>query len=137
VAALPSYFAISLRSRTRIDDSLDVFAGHGIGGLTGALLTGGSDTIAVRMPDHQVPRRLARALGPLAVSSANLSGEPDARSAREALDALGAAVAFVLDDGPSPAPMPSTVVRVVDGEDPEVLRVGAIPASEIGATASG
>ena len=40
VAALPSYFVIALRSRTRIDDSLDVFAGHGIGGLTGALLTG-------------------------------------------------------------------------------------------------
>ncbi len=40
VAALPSYFFIALRSRTRIDDSLDVFAGHGIGGLTGALLTG-------------------------------------------------------------------------------------------------
>jgi Amt family ammonium transporter len=40
LAALPSYFAIAWRSRTRIDDSLDVFAGHGIGGLTGALLTG-------------------------------------------------------------------------------------------------
>ncbi len=40
LAALPSYFAIALRSRTRIDDSLDVFAGHGIGGITGALLTG-------------------------------------------------------------------------------------------------
>jgi Amt family ammonium transporter len=40
LAALPSYFVIALRSRTRIDDSLDVFAGHGIGGLTGALLTG-------------------------------------------------------------------------------------------------
>jgi ammonium transporter, Amt family len=40
IAALPSYFVIALRSRTRIDDSLDVFAGHGIGGLTGALLTG-------------------------------------------------------------------------------------------------
>jgi Amt family ammonium transporter len=40
VAALPSYFVIALRSRTRIDDSLDVFAGHGVGGLTGALLTG-------------------------------------------------------------------------------------------------
>jgi Amt family ammonium transporter len=40
IAALPSYFVISLRSRTRIDDSLDVFAGHGVGGLTGALLTG-------------------------------------------------------------------------------------------------
>jgi len=40
IAAVPSYFAIVLRSRTRLDDSLDVFAGHGIGGLTGALLTG-------------------------------------------------------------------------------------------------
>jgi Amt family ammonium transporter len=40
IAALPSYFVIALRSRTRIDDSLDVFAGHGVGGLTGALLTG-------------------------------------------------------------------------------------------------
>jgi Amt family ammonium transporter len=40
LAALPSYFAIALRSRTRIDDSLDVFAGHGVGGITGALLTG-------------------------------------------------------------------------------------------------
>jgi Amt family ammonium transporter len=40
IAALPSYFIIVVRSRTRLDDSLDVFAGHGIGGLTGALLTG-------------------------------------------------------------------------------------------------
>jgi len=40
IAAFPSYFAIVVRSRTRVDDSLDVFAGHGIGGLTGALLTG-------------------------------------------------------------------------------------------------
>jgi ammonium transporter, Amt family len=40
LAAFPSYFVIVVRSRTRLDDSLDVFAGHGIGGLTGALLTG-------------------------------------------------------------------------------------------------
>ena len=40
LAAFPSYFVIVLRSRTRLDDSLDVFAGHGIGGMTGALLTG-------------------------------------------------------------------------------------------------
>jgi Amt family ammonium transporter len=39
-AALPSYFVILLRARTRLDDSLDVFAAHGIGGITGALLTG-------------------------------------------------------------------------------------------------
>jgi Amt family ammonium transporter len=40
IAALPSYFTILWRTRTRLDDSLDVFAGHGVGGLTGALLTG-------------------------------------------------------------------------------------------------
>jgi ammonium transporter, Amt family len=40
IAAFPSYFAIVVRSRTRLDDSLDVFAGHGVGGITGALLTG-------------------------------------------------------------------------------------------------
>src|ERR687897_2483109 len=40
IDALPSYFVIVARSRTRLDDSLDVFAGHGVGGITGALLTG-------------------------------------------------------------------------------------------------
>jgi Amt family ammonium transporter len=40
IAALPSYFVILLRARTRLDDSLDVFAAHGVGGITGALLTG-------------------------------------------------------------------------------------------------
>jgi Amt family ammonium transporter len=40
IAAVPSYFAIVARSRTRLDDSLDVFAAHGVGGITGALLTG-------------------------------------------------------------------------------------------------
>lgn len=40
IAALPSYFAIEWRARTRLDDSLDVFAAHGVGGITGALLTG-------------------------------------------------------------------------------------------------
>jgi Amt family ammonium transporter len=40
IATFPSYFAIAFRARTRLDDSLDVFAGHGVGGITGALLTG-------------------------------------------------------------------------------------------------
>ncbi len=40
IAALPSYFVILFRARTRLDDSLDVFAGHGVGGISGALLTG-------------------------------------------------------------------------------------------------
>jgi Amt family ammonium transporter len=40
IAAIPSYFALQIRSRTRLDDSLDVFGAHGIGGMVGALLTG-------------------------------------------------------------------------------------------------
>ncbi len=40
IAALPSYFALLFRARTRLDDSLDVVAAHGVGGATGALLTG-------------------------------------------------------------------------------------------------
>ena len=40
LAAIPSYYALLLRARTRLDDSLDVVAAHGVGGLTGALLTG-------------------------------------------------------------------------------------------------
>jgi Amt family ammonium transporter len=40
IAAIPSYYLIQWRARTRFDDSLDVFAAHGVGGITGALLTG-------------------------------------------------------------------------------------------------
>ncbi len=100
-----------------------------------ALLTGGRATIAVRVPDHAVARALARALGPIAVSSANLSGEQAARTAREALDALGDRVALVVDGGSSPGGVASTVVEVLDSGPPTVLREGAIPASEIEAAA--
>jgi len=40
IAAVPSYYALLFRARTRLDDSLDVVAAHGVGGITGALLTG-------------------------------------------------------------------------------------------------
>jgi L-threonylcarbamoyladenylate synthase len=96
-----------------------------------ALLTGGRPTIGVRVPQHAVPRALARALGPLAVSSANLSGEPAARTAREVINALGDRVALVVDGGPSPGGVPSTVVEVLDEGRPTVLREGAIPTLEI------
>ncbi len=90
-------------------------------------LTGGSGAIGLRVPDHAVPRALARALGPLPLTSANLSGAPDARDANEVLRQLGATVAVVLDDGPSPGGVPSTVVRFAAGADrPELLREGAL-----------
>jgi Amt family ammonium transporter len=67
LAALPSYFAILWRSRTALDDSLDVVAAHGVGGATGALLTGVFATAAAGGTDGLLagnPRQLAiQALG--------------------------------------------------------------------------
>jgi L-threonylcarbamoyladenylate synthase len=85
--------------------------------------TGG--TVAVRMPLHPVAIELLQATGPMAVSSANISGRPPATTADEAVEQLGESVAVYLDGGPSGEPLPSTIVDVT-GEVPRVLRVGAV-----------
>jgi L-threonylcarbamoyladenylate synthase len=101
------------------------------GGLTLVLPEAGSDgTIAVRVPDHPAPRALARSVGPLPTTSANLSGEPEARTAAEVVAALGEGLALILDGGRSPGGVPSTVVDCT--ADPvRILRAGAIPAATI------
>ena len=83
-----------------------------------------------RVPDHAVARALAETCGRmLALTSANLSGEPDTRTAQEAMDSVGADL--VLDSGPSAAAaVPSTVAKV-DGAEIECLREGIIPFSEV------
>lgn len=90
------------------------------------LLTGGRATLGVRLPDHRVPRALARRLGPLAVSSANRTGQPDARTADELVEAVGGGVSLVLDDGPVRGGRPSSVVAVTLEGAVEVLREGAL-----------
>ncbi len=100
-----------------------------------AVLTAGVATIGVRLPDHDSPRALARELGPLPVTSANLSGHPDARDASEVLSQLGSRVDLVLDGGPARGGIPSTIVDC-SGELPRVLRPGAIPSTELAATLS-
>jgi L-threonylcarbamoyladenylate synthase len=90
-----------------------------------AELTGGAATIGVRIPDHECPRALALALGPLPVTSANLSGRPDSRDAAAVLAQLGERVELVLDGGPARGGVPSTVVDCT-GESPRILRAGAI-----------
>ena len=90
-----------------------------------AALTGGAGTIGVRLPGHECPRALARALGPLPVTSANLSGQPDARDAATVLAQLGERIDLVLNGGPARGGVPSTVVDC-SGEAPRLLRVGAI-----------
>jgi L-threonylcarbamoyladenylate synthase len=94
-------------------------------------VTGGRTTVGLRLPDHVVPRALARRLGPIAVSSANLSGEPEARSADELLTRIGDRVALVLDDGPVRGGVPSSVVAVEPMGTWHVLREGALRADAL------
>ena len=100
------------------------------GAVLPAALTGGAGTIGVRVPDHDCPRELARALGPLPVTSANLSGQPEARDAAGVLEQLGERIELVLDGGLARGGTPSTVVDC-SGELPRVLREGAIEAGRL------
>jgi L-threonylcarbamoyladenylate synthase len=95
-----------------------------------AVLTGGAATIGVRIPDHESPRALARALEPLPVTSANMSGRPEARDAAEVLAQLGERIDLVLDGGPARGGVPSTVVDCSVAQ-PRILRVGAIAPSRL------
>jgi L-threonylcarbamoyladenylate synthase len=97
-----------------------------------AALTTATETLGVRVPDHPTPRFLARAVGPIPTTSANRSGEPDARSAADVVVTLGARIDLVLDGGPSPGGVPSTVVDC-GAVRPRILRAGAIPAATIAA----
>jgi tRNA threonylcarbamoyl adenosine modification protein (Sua5/YciO/YrdC/YwlC family) len=85
--------------------------------------TGG--TVAVRMPLHPVAIELLKSTGPMAVSSANRSGQRPATTVDEAVDQLGESVSVYLDGGPSGAPVPSTIVDVTL-DVPRVLRVGDV-----------
>lgn len=84
-------------------------------------------TIGLRVPGHQVPLDvLDMVAGPLVFSSANRSGQVEAKTAEEAIASLGDDVALVLDDGPSRFGQPSSVVRVREKKY-EVLRDGVVP----------
>ena len=98
-------------------------------------LTGGRSTLAIRLPDHPIPRALARQLGPIATSSANRSGEADARTATELVASVGALIALVLDDGPARGGTPSSVVAIDASGGLTVLRVGALDPGSIAAAA--
>lgn len=95
--------------------------------------TGG--TVAVRVPDHDELRRLLRRTGPLAVSSANISGKPAANTVTEALEMLGDAVAVYLDGGTSAGQVASTIIDFTRSTRGQVLRNGAIPFEELKLTA--
>jgi L-threonylcarbamoyladenylate synthase len=85
-------------------------------------------TVALRVPDHELARDILRATGPMAVSSANISGKPAALTCDEAIEQLGDSVAIYLDGGPlqDAGGAPSTIVDFTRDETGQVLRRGAI-----------
>lgn len=100
-------------------------------------VTGGSDAVGLRAPDQAMARRLARELGPLPLTSANRSGEPDARDAGAVEAAVGASVEVIVDGGPSPGGVPSTVVAVGADGSWRVLRGGPITPGDLEETLRG
>lgn len=89
-------------------------------------------TVAVRMPDHEVALEILERTGPLAVSSANLTGEPAAVDADAAESMLGDAVEVIVDGGEAPGKEASTIVDVT-GTQGRVLRRGALSLDDLNA----
>ncbi len=95
------------------------------------IVTAGGPSVAVRVPDHDFALRLIReAGGVLAATSANLSGRPDPVTAQEVLGYLEGRIDLILDGGPCPGGVPSTVVDLTR-PSPRVVRTGAITSKEL------
>ena len=92
-------------------------------------------TVALRMPLHSVALEVLKQTGPLAVSSANRTGQPPAATADEAQQQLGEAVSVYLDDGPSAGNVPSTILDLT-GAVPILLRTGAVSVDRLRTVAS-
>ena len=90
-------------------------------------------SVGMRVPDHPVALELLRRAGPLAVTSANISGEPPSRDCDEVVRTLGDGIAVVLCWGPAPGGRASTVVDLT-GQQPQVLREGEVSSAEIETT---
>jgi L-threonylcarbamoyladenylate synthase len=83
-------------------------------------------TVAVRMPQDAIALELLQQTGPMAVSSANITGSAPATTASDAREQLADVVEVYLDGGPCEADTPSTIVDVT-GDVPRLLRAGVVP----------
>jgi len=89
-----------------------------------------TSTVAVRIPDNDDARNLLRAAGPMAVTSANISGQQSPTSAAEVLAQLNGRIPLILDGGKTRGGVPSTLVNCVE-DDIEILREGPITLDEL------
>jgi L-threonylcarbamoyladenylate synthase len=87
-------------------------------------------TLGVRIPDHPVALSLLRLIGPLAVTSANLSGQANTNTAQEVFDQLNGRIHLILDGGRTPGGVPSTVVDCTVAE-PVILRQGPLTSEDL------
>ncbi|MCD6577755.1 MAG: threonylcarbamoyl-AMP synthase [Anaerolineaceae bacterium] len=83
-------------------------------------------TVGIRMPDHDWLRSLMQSCGPLAVTSANISGQPNLSTAQDVLEALNGRIDLLIDGGTCTGGIPSTVIDCTLSPV-KVLRVGSIP----------
>jgi L-threonylcarbamoyladenylate synthase len=89
-----------------------------------------TSTVGVRVPDHEVTRSLLRLTGPMAVTSANLSGQASPTTAQQVYAQLGGRIAMIIDGGETPGGIPSTLVDCT-GDTIQVLREGPISKEEL------
>ena len=96
------------------------------------IVTAGRDSVAIRMPRHRLFRRLLKMTGlPLAVPSANPFGYLSPTTAEHVRQGLGSKISYILDGGPAPIGLESTIVDLRDPQRPTILRPGGITAAEL------
>jgi len=111
--------------------ALTLVVGHARRSPIADLVSAGLDTIALRVPDHPVAQALLEEAGiPVAAPSANASGHVSATSAEHVEEDLGNGPAYILDGGPTPLGIESTVLDMT-GEKPVILRAGAVAREDI------
>jgi L-threonylcarbamoyladenylate synthase len=141
LAAEPEDAERLVAERTRVFDILA--ARHWPGALTlvararpeaPELLTAGTGTVGVRLPDDEEARAIVRACGGLlTATSANPAGRPPARTAREVAEYFPGGPGLVIDGGPTRTDLPSTVIDVT-GPRPRLIREGVVTRAELSET---
>jgi tRNA threonylcarbamoyl adenosine modification protein (Sua5/YciO/YrdC/YwlC family) len=95
-------------------------------------VTANTGNVAIRVPAAAIPLEVIKKAGvPITATSANLSGESECTTAACVREQLGDKIPIIVDGGPSPRSVPSTIVDLTDSSRWRLQREGAIPAQEL------